>query len=207
MSTSKEFEEFAIKGLVEAVGDTHTAYVEPVVLKIETEDLSGEFEGIGAHVRRREDGAIQIVSPIVGGPAEAAGVKSGDIILSVNGKVLEGISIRESVTLIRGPRGSTVILTIKHVGVLEPVEIAIVRDVIALPSVLLRSSSGSRIAHVRITEFKANTAEIFREVLSKELDNGAEALILDLRGNPGGYLQQVFEIADMFMDKLSLIHI
>lgn len=198
---SKEFEEFAIKGLVGAVGDTHTSYIEPVVLKIETEDLSGEFEGIGAHVRRREDGAIQIVSPIEGGPAEAAGVQSGDIILAVNGKVLEGLSILEAVSLIRGPRGSTVILTIKHVGLLEPVDISIVRDVIALPSVLLRSSTGSAIAHVRITEFKANTAEIFREVLRKELDNGAEALILDLRGNPGGYLQQVFEIADMFMNK------
>ena len=197
----EEFEEFAIKGMVASVDDPHTSYVGPLVLEIEREDLSGEFEGIGAHVRRREDGAIQIISPIEGGPAEAAGVLSGDIILAVDGESIEGYAILEAVSKIRGPRGSTVVLTIKHIGELEPIEISVIRDVIALPSVLVRTELGSQIAHIRITEFKADTPDRLREALEREIEAGSKALILDLRNNPGGYLQQVFEIADMFLDK------
>jgi len=198
---SEEFEEFAIKGMVASVDDPHTSYVEPIVLEIEKEDLSGEFEGIGAHVRRREDGAIQIISPIEGGPAEAAGILPGDIILAVDGESIDGYPLLQAVSKIRGPRGSTVVLTIKHIGDLEPEEIAVVRDVIALPSVLVRTEPGSEIAHIRVTEFKADTPERLKEALNREIHAGSKALILDLRNNPGGYLQQVFEIADMFLNK------
>ena len=198
---AEEFEESAIKGLINSVDDQHTAYIDPVVLEIEQTDLSGEFEGIGAHVRIREDGAIQIISPIEGGPAEAAGIKPGDIILSVDGESLEGSSLLEAVSMIRGPRGSSVELLVKHVGELEPVLISVVRDVIALPSVLVRSEPGDEIAHIRVTEFKGDTPERLREVLVPILDDGARGLILDVRNNPGGYLQQVFRIADMFLGK------
>ena len=198
---SEEFEESAIKGLISSVDDQHTAYIDPVVLEIEQTDLSGEFEGIGAHVRIREDGAIQIISPIEGGPAESAGIKPGDIILSVDGESLEGSSLLEAVSMIRGPRGSSVELLVKHVGQLDPVLISVVRDVIALPSVLVRSEPGDEIAHIRITEFKGDTPERLREVLIPIIEDGAEGLILDLRNNPGGYLQQVFRIADMFLGK------
>jgi len=198
---AEEFEESAIKGLINSVDDQHTAYIDPVVLEIEQTDLSGEFEGIGAHVRIREDGAIQIISPIEGGPAEAAGIKPGDIILSVDGESLEGSSLLEAVSMIRGPRGSSVELLVKHVGGLEPVLISVVRDVIALPSVLVRSEQGDEIAHIRVTEFKGDTPERLREVLVPIIDDGAKGLILDLRNNPGGYLQQVFRIADMFLGK------
>lgn len=198
---SEEFEESAIKGLISSVDDQHTAYIDPVVLEIEQTDLSGEFEGIGAHVRIREDGAIQIISPIEGGPAESAGIKPGDIILSVDGESLEGSSLLEAVSMIRGPRGSSVELLVKHVGQLDPVLISVVRDVIALPSVLVRSEPEDEIAHIRITEFKGDTPERLREVLIPIIEDGAEGLILDLRNNPGGYLQQVFRIADMFLGK------
>ncbi len=198
---AEEFEESAIKGLISSVDDQHTAYIDPVVLEIEQTDLSGEFEGIGAHVRIREDGAIQIISPIEGGPAEAAGIKPGDIILSVDGESLEGSSLLEAVSMIRGPRGSSVELLVKHVGELEPVLISVVRDVIALPSVLVRSEPGDEIAHIRVTEFKGDTPERLREVLVPIIDDGAKGLILDVRNNPGGYLQQVFRIADMFLGK------
>ena len=97
----------------------------------EQTDLSGEFEGIGAHLEMREDGAIQIKSPIEGGPAESAGIKPGDIILSVDGESLEGSSLTEAVSMIRGPQGSSVELLVKHVGQLDPVLISVVRDVIA----------------------------------------------------------------------------
>ena len=198
---SEVFEESAIKGLISSVDDQHTAYIDPVVLEIEQTDLSGEFEGIGAHVRIREDGAIQIISPIEGGPAESAGIRPGDIILSVDGESLEGSSLLEAVSMIRGPRGSSVELLVKHVGQLDPILISVVRDVIALPSVLVRSEPEDEIAHIRLTEFKGDTPERLREVLIPIIEDGAEGLILDLRNNPGGYLQQVFRIADMFLGK------
>ena len=197
---SENFEESAIKGLIDAVEDTHTSYVDPLVLEIEQTDLSGQFEGIGAHVRRREDGMIQIISPIEGGPAEAAGILAGDIILAVDGESIEGLELLEAVSKIRGPKGSTVSLTIKHIGQLESIVIDVLRDVIALPSVLLRSDPGADITHIRITEFKGDTPNRLSEILDAEIASGSKGLILDLRSNPGGYLQQVFDIADMFLD-------
>ena len=194
------FEESAIKGLIDSVEDTHTSYVDPLVLQIEQTDLSGQFEGIGAHVRRREDGMIQIISPIEGGPAEAAGILAGDVILAVDGESIEGLELLEAVSKIRGPKGSIVSLTVKHIGELETTIIDVSRDVIALPSVLLRSDPGDDITHIRITEFKGDTPVRLSEILNKELEAGSKGLILDLRSNPGGYLQQVFDIANMFLD-------
>ena len=194
------FEESAIKGLIDSVEDTHTSYVDPLVLQIEQTDLSGQFEGIGAHVRRREDGMIQIISPIEGGPAEAAGILAGDIILAVDGESIEGLELLEAVSKIRGPKGSIVSLTVKHIGELDTTIIDVSRDVIALPSVLLRTDPGDDITHIRITEFKGDTPIRLSEILSKEMEAGSKGLILDLRSNPGGYLQQVFDIANMFLD-------
>ena len=192
------FEESAIKGLIDSVEDTHTSYVDPLVLQIEQTDLSGQFEGIGAHVRRREDGMIQIISPIEGGPAEAAGILAGDIILAVDGESIEGLELLAAVSKIRGP---IVSLTVKHIGELDTTIIDVSRDVIALPSVLLRTDPGDDITHIRITEFKGDTPIRLSEILSKELEAGSKGLILDLRSNPGGYLQQVFDIANMFLDE------
>lgn len=197
---AETFEESAIKGLIDSVEDTHTSYVDPLVLQIEQTDLSGQFEGIGAHVRRREDGMIQIISPIEGGPAEAAGILAGDIILAVDGESIEGLELLEAVSKIRGPKGSIVSLTVKHIGELDTTIIDVSRDVIALPSVLLRTDPGDDITHIRITEFKGDTPIRLSEILSKEMEAGSKGLILDLRSNPGGYLQQVFDIANMFLD-------
>ena len=198
---SAEFEEFAIKGMLEAIDDPYTNYIEPKVLDIEMEDLTGEFEGIGAHVRTREDGAIQIVSPIEGGPAERAGIKAGDIIVAVDGNSLDGVSLLDAISQIRGPRGTSVLLTVRHIGSSALVDINVIRDAIALPSVLLRSEVGADIAHIRITEFKADTAQRFFDILKKQIDSGSRALIMDLRSNPGGYLNVVYDIADMFLDE------
>lgn len=197
---SKEFEEFAIKGMVEAIDDPHTSYIEPKVLAIQQADLSGQFEGIGAHVRQREDGAIQIISPIEGGPAARSGIRPGDVIVAVDGNSLQGLSLLDAISKIRGPQGTEVLLTVRHIGSSALVEISVIRDTIALPSVLLRSEEGDEVAHIRITEFKSDTATQFETILSEQLEAGSQALILDLRNNPGGYLNQVFDIADMFLN-------
>ena len=202
---TEQLQEAAIQGLINSVPDPYISYVDTVSYEIDKEDLSGEFQGIGAHVRMREDGMVQIISPIEGSPAEAAGIKAGDIVVSVNGTTLEGMSLLEAVTLIRGPEGTTVDLEIRHLGELTPIIIQVTRGVIQLESVILRSDSGSEIAHIRITQFNSNTPSKLEEILEKEINLGAKGIILDLRRNPGGYLQQVFEIADFFLEEELII--
>ena len=133
------FNEAAIRGLIEGAGDRHSGYVPPEAFEIENQDLYGSFEGIGARVEMRPDGKLLIVAPIKGGPAEAAGLKPGDLILEVNGESIVGLSILEAVSKIRGPKGSEVRLLVKHLTQASEVEIVVVRDTIPLESVLVRS--------------------------------------------------------------------
>ena len=195
-----EATEAAIRGLIVPLGDTQTAYVSPEYMQTEAQDLQGNFEGIGARVQTRLDGKLIIVSPIEGGPAEAAGIKAGDVILEVNGESIEGLSTLEAVTLIRGPRGTTVVLLVQHLGDIDPVEISIVRDKIPLESVLLRSRPGDEIAHIRLTDFYADTAEKLRQTINEVVDDGAKALIIDVRNNPGGLLSSAIDVTSQFLD-------
>jgi carboxyl-terminal processing protease len=160
----------------------------------------GNFEGIGAHVNLNRAGRLIIVSPIEGGPAEAAGIRPGDIILEVDGEVIEGLSLLEAVARIRGPKGTMVQLLVKHLGALDPVLIPVERNVIPLVSVVLRSQPGDKFAHIRLTQFFPNSPEALKEMLQQVIDDGAEGLILDIRDNDGGTLNAVVEIASMFLD-------
>ena len=160
----------------------------------------GNFEGIGAHVTVNSAGKIVIVAPIEGGPAKAAGIKSGDIILSVDGKSIEGLSLLEVVSLIRGPKGSTVILEVKHLAAQENETIEIIRDVIVLPTVLLRSTEDDPYAHIRITNFYPNTNDQLKDILSNLEKRDYQGIILDLRGNPGGTLKAAIEVSSQFLE-------
>ena len=195
------FTEAAIRGMLDALGDPHTNYVRPEAFEIESGDLQGKFEGIGANVSMRLDGKLQIVAPIKGSPAEAAGLRPADVILEVDGVSIVGLSLLEAVARIRGPRGSTVDLLVQHLGSLDPEHVFVVRDVIPLESVLLRSEPGDRIAHIRITSFYRNTAENLADSVREAIDGGAEALILDVRDNPGGLLQSVVDVTSQFLDE------
>ena len=199
------FTEAAIRGLLQAVNDPHTSYISPGRFDIENEDLHGRFEGIGATVSMRIDGKILVVSPIEGGPAEAAGLRPGDVILEVDGESITGLSLLEAVAKIRGLRGSTVILLVLHLGTIDPVTISIRRDEIPLTSVLLRSEPGDRIAHIRITAFYGDTPDRLSETIQAAVDTGAEALILDVRDNPGGLLRSVVDIASQFLEDDRLV--
>ena len=193
--------EQAIRGMLTVLGDTQTAYVRPEVLQGDFGDMfRGNFEGIGAHVSMNRAGKVVIIAPIAGSPAEAAGIRSGDIIVEVEGESLEGMSLLEAVALIRGPGGTTVTLLVKHLGALDPILIEVVRGVIVLESVLLRSEPGTAFAHVRLTNFYPNTIDQLREILLKAMEEGAKGLILDLRGNPGGTLDAAVEVASQFLD-------
>ncbi|MCH7744923.1 MAG: S41 family peptidase [Chloroflexi bacterium] len=190
----------AIRGIVRTLNDPHTHYVAPEAFEIQNQDLQGEFEGIGASVSMRLDGKLVVVAPIEGSPAKAAGIRPGDIILEVDGESIEGLSLLAAVSKIRGPRGSLVKLLVQHLGAIDPVVIEIVRGIIPLESVLLRSAPGDRIAHIRLTEFFADTADDLTEMLNEVIADGAEGLIIDVRDNPGGLLQSVIDVVNLFLD-------
>ena len=197
--------EAAIRGLIQGVGDPHSGYVPPEAFEIENQDLYGSFEGIGARVEMRPDGKLLIVAPIKGSPAEAAGLKPGDLVLEVNGESIVGLSLLEAVNKIRGPKGSEVRLLVKHLTEASEVEIIVVRDTIPLESVLVRSRPEDRFAHIRLTTFYANTSDELAEAIREAQANGAEGLILDVRDNPGGLLSSVIDVTSMFLEDGSLI--
>ncbi len=199
------FDEAAVRGLIKGLDDQHTGYVPPQAFEIENQDLYGSFEGIGARVEMRPDGKLLIVAPISGSPAEAAGLKPGDLILEVNGESIVGLSLLEAVNKIRGPKGSEVRLLVKHLTEASEVEVTVVRNTIPLESVLVRSRPEDRFAHIRLTTFYASTAGELAEVIRSAGNDGAEGLILDVRDNPGGLLSSVIEVTSMFLNDDSLI--
>ena len=197
----EKFAEDAVRGMLRALNDSHTHYVSPEVFDIENTDILGKFEGIGANVQMRPDGKLVIVSPLEGSPAQAAGIRPGDIILEVDGVTVEGMGLLEAVAIIRGPRGSQVALLLKHIGAIDPVTVLVTRDVIPLTSVYLRSDPGDKIAHIRLTTFYDDTAEILKRTVKEAMDAGAEALILDVRDNPGGLLNSVVDVVSDFLEE------
>ena len=194
------FTEASIRGMLIALNDPHTNYVRPDVFGIENADIRGRFEGIGAHVSMNADGRLVVVAPIADSPAERAGIRPGDIILEVDGESLQGASLIEAVSKIRGPRGSIVNLLVQHVGSLEQVVIAVERGVIPLQSVILRSEPGHRVAHIRLTNFYEDTADKLTEEIKEALAAGSEGVVLDLRDNPGGLLNSVVDVTSLFLE-------
>ena len=183
----------AINGLLEALDDPYTSYFESYDLAWSA--FEGSFEGIGA-VITMEDGELTVVSPIAGTPAAEAGIRAGDKILEIDGQPTSGMSLAEAVLKIRGPEGTAVTLLILHQGETTPVEIEIVRERIKLQSVYLEMLPDN-IAHIRITYFSERTHE---ELVTALNDTLIEGIILDLRGNPGGSLQAVVDVAGEFLD-------
>ena len=188
----------AIDGLLEALGDPYTSYIDAETYEMEQAAFEGSFEGIGAVVTIDDD-ELTVVSPIAGTPAEQQGIKAGDKILEVNGEPTSGMSLAEAVLKIRGPKGTTVTLLILHKDESTPVEIEIVRAEIELTSVYLDMLPDD-IAHLRITYFSDNTPDEVKTALTEALESDAAAIVLDLRGNPGGLLASVVDVASEFLD-------
>jgi len=204
--------EAAVNGLLQSLSDTGTFYVDPDTYRINVLP-SGSFEGIGATVSQRGDEII-IVAPIKGTPAEAAGLRSEDVILAVDGESTQGWTVDQAVLKIRGPSGTPVTLTLRHTN--ETVEdITIVRDEIRVESVSTLPPGGSLkdetgnsvtdIAYVRILEFTSRTQEELSPVLLDVEEGDYEGLVLDLRGNPGGLLDTTVGVADMFLDEGTIL--
>jgi carboxyl-terminal processing protease len=186
----------AIKGMVEALDDSYTSYLDAEAYQLSLQDLAGKFEGIGAYVAAKEDQII-IVAPIAGSPAERAGIRAGDIILEIDGQSTSSMSLEEAVLHVRGPQGTTVTLLVLHEGETEPELIAIVRAEIEVPSVDFEMKEN--IAYIKITEFSEHTAEELAPVLESISQQAAAGIILDLRGNPGGLVNEVVDVASFFL--------
>jgi len=195
----------ATRGLVQSLGDPHTAFVDAKHAAIFREDLQGNFEGIGATVRLNEQGQLVIVAPLDKSPAARAGLLPGDIVLSADGVAIKGMSVLEAVSLIRGPRGTTVRLMVQRTGEESPIEIDIVRERINI-AVVQFEMKADNIAYLKLTDFSANAPDQFEKALRQLLDQNPQGLILDLRNNPGGFLQVAVDISGQFLpNKVILI--
>jgi len=197
-----ELSKGAIDGMLEALGDPYTSHLESYQLALS--DLEGSFEGIGAIVSM-EDGELTVVSPIADGPAERQGVRAGDKILEVDGEPTSEMSLQEAVLKVRGPKGTTVTLLILHQGETTPVAIEVVREEITLDTVNLDMLPDD-IALLQITYFADSTTDELTEELNDARQSGAQGIILDLRGNPGGYLHVVVDVASEFLDGVIVLY-
>lgn len=187
----------AINGMLESLDDPYSDYMNEKEAANFKQSISSSFEGIGAEIQE-QDSKIMVVSPIKGSPAEKAGIKPNDIILSVNGKSLQGMSSTEAVTQIRGKKGTKVDLMISRGNASEPIKVTIVRDTIPIETVYSEMLSDG-IAKIQVTSFSDNTAKDLRAAIEEMQGKGMKGLILDMRGNPGGLLDQAIEIASMFV--------
>ncbi len=188
----------AIRGMMDAVGDTQTFYMDPIVYETATSQLSGEYEGIGAYVETDAE-YLTIISPIEGSPAEAAGLKPGDQIIAIDGVDMTGTSPEEARQKVLGPAGTEVKLTVARAGEEEPLEFVITRAKITIASVTGKMLENN-IAYVDINQFGEKTTSELDAVLDELLAQNPQGIILDLRNNPGGYLHTSVEVTSVFIE-------
>jgi carboxyl-terminal processing protease len=189
----------AIGGMIGSLGDTgHSRFLTPEMVKQERNFSKGQLEGIGAEVRMKNNQLV-IVAPLDGSPAAKAALRPGDIILKVNGEEVSGLPLEQAVTRILGPPGIPVKLTILNPGTGQSRDLELVRARIMLRSVTWHLLPGTPVAHVRIADFSKNVNHDLQEVLRNIREKGASSLILDLRNNPGGLLEEAVGVTSQFV--------
>ena len=195
----------AIQGLTSSFGDPYTVFLPPAEAEIFQEDISGNFEGVGMEIGIRDSGLV-VVAPLKNTPAERAGLRSGDRILKIDDVSAEGMSTDEAVQRIRGERGTEVVFEVAREGENELLTISVVRDVIEIPTIETELQDGSSIGLrddgvfvIRLFNFSAISPGLFRNALREFIESGSDKLILDLRGNPGGFLEASVDMASWFV--------
>ncbi|MBI2410444.1 MAG: S41 family peptidase [Candidatus Kerfeldbacteria bacterium] len=190
----------AISGMVAGVGDQYSVFFNPEQSKAFLSEVYGSFEGIGAEIGIKDD-HLTIIAPLPGSPASQAGLLAGDTVLAINGTNASSFSLNDAVETIRGEKGTTVTLTIQRVDTPEPFDVIVTRDTIHVESVKweMVNEGDHRIAHITITNFAEDTATKFQEAINNMLIQQPDALILDLRNNPGGFLDGAVNIASKFI--------
>ena len=201
----------AVDGALSTLGDPHTIYIDPETYSLGIDIVTGQFEGIGARVEQDPvSGEVVIVAPFRDSPADKAGIRTGDVILTVDGESTADWSVGQAVRRIRGPKGSEVTLGVRHDNG-ETEDITITRAVIAIPTVFtheVEDADGNPvndIAYVELQQITQETIGNLREVIGDIEEKGYRGLILDLRRNPGGGLSATIEIADLFLDSGTII--
>jgi carboxyl-terminal processing protease len=189
----------AAAGLIDELHDPHSDYLSPALLKTLSERTSGRYPGIGASVDIR-DGLVTIVSPTPGGPAATAGVQTGDRIVEVDGKSIRGVSIEEAQKLLRGAPNSVVRVTIDRPGVATPLRFALTRNEIKVRSVQHATLLDDGIGYLALTIFSEESAPDLRHTIDSLRAAGMKTLIFDLRGDPGGLLDQGVAVSELFLD-------
>ena len=189
----------AIEGMLDSLGDVgHTRFLSPEALRAEEEALSGQFEGIGAHLGLRNERPT-ILAPIQGSPAQQAGLKAGDVILRVDGQDVTGMALDEVVRLVRGPAGTPVTLTVLHPDETTPVDVRVTRAKITVPSVSWTIVPGTKVMHLLVSQFAERSADETTNALKEAQKQGATAIILDLRNDPGGLRDEAVGVASQFL--------
>ncbi|MEN9524339.1 MAG: carboxy-terminal-processing protease, carboxyl-terminal processing protease [Candidatus Parcubacteria bacterium] len=187
----------SIQGLASSYDDPYTVFFPPVESKNFAEDIAGNFTGVGMEIGIK-DKQLQVIAPIKNSPAERAGVKTGDLILKIGDKSTQDMPVDEAVKLIRGEKGTVVKILFLVKEATKPVERAIIRDVIDIPTLETGSKPGG-IFTIRLFSFTAQSSNLFRNALREFVLSGNKKLILDLRGNPGGYLDAAWDMASWFL--------
>ena len=196
--------EAAIKGMLSSL-DPHSSYLNAKAFKDMQVQTRGEFGGLGIEVTM-ESGLVKVVSPIDDTPAFRAGLQSGDLISHIDGEQVLGLTLNEAVDRMRGPVNSKIVITVRREGVAAPFDVTVVRDVIHIRSV--RSRIEGDIAYIRITSFNEQTEPGLREHMEKitaELGERMQGVVLDLRNNPGGLLDQAVLVSDAFLDQGEIV--
>ena len=188
----------AINGMIDSLGDPYSDYMNQDEAAQFQESISSSFQGIGAEIQER-NGYISVVSPIKNSPAEKAGILTNDTIIAVDGESIQGMGASEAVLLIRGEKGTSVTLTIQRGELTDPMEITIVRDEIPIETVYADMLE-EKVAHIQITSFSENTYDELLSAISEMEEAGMQALVLDVRQNPGGLLTSAIDISNLFVE-------
>ena len=193
----------SIKGMMQATGDPYTAFLDPEENKEFNEDITGRFEGIGAELGIKNK-ILTVIAPLEDSPAEKSGLRAGDRIIKINGETAAEISIDEAVDKIRGPKGTKVKLTVFRNGDAEAREIEITREIINVKSVKFELKEDN-IAYFKIIKFGEETDKEFSLAVKRALSQGAKKVILDMRNNPGGYLDAAVNMAGKMIPKGNIV--
>ncbi|HBP01422.1 MAG TPA: hypothetical protein DD454_04415 [Candidatus Moranbacteria bacterium] len=193
----------SINGMLQATGDPYTLFLNPEDNKRFNEEIEGSFEGIGAELGVK-NGMLTVIAPLEGTPAEKAGLRAGDKIVDINGKSASEMTLEEAVSQIRGPKDTEVVLTIFREGEESTRDIKVQRNFISVKSVKVESMNGG-IAHLKISRFGEDTTREFSAALNSAKAGGAKGIVLDLRNNPGGYLDASISVASKMLPKGKIV--
>ena len=193
----------AIQGLTDSFGDPYTVFMPPEEAKIFQEEISGHFSGVGMEIGLNKDGVLTVIAPLKNTPAERAGIMAGDLIVTIDGRTTEGMGTDEAVKLIRGEKGTRVVFTLFRNG--ETKEIGVTRDTIQVPTIDYSYNRTTGVYTISLYEFTGTASDLFDKALIDFRKSGAKKLVIDVRGNPGGYLDAAVAIASNFLPRGTVV--